>query len=126
MSTFGNYPIIQCPICKRQLHQNQSFILYIEGKHILLCPQCYDLIGKCQTCEYGHRCAFEEDNTMTHVITQTIRQGPAVIQTQVKNPALIEKHCINCRCAWDDKGTCCAGDSNVDCPHYIVISDLLR
>jgi len=126
MPTFGNYPEIQCAICHKSIKQNLTVITYFEDKSLITCPQCYGYIGQCQTCEYGAKCDFEIDHSAPHTVVQTMRQGPAVVQTQVKNPILVEKHCINCRCAWDDKGTCCAGDQNVDCPHYIIKLDLLQ
>jgi hypothetical protein len=122
MSTFGNYPEVQCPICHKVVTQNFTVLTYFEDKFLTICPQCYGYIGKCQTCEYGAKCSFEADNSLPHIVLDTIRQGPAVIQRQIKNPVLVEKHCINCRCAWDDKGTCCAGDTNIDCSNYVINS----
>jgi len=46
--------------------------------------------------------------------------------TQVRNPKLVEKHCISCRCSYGTDGDCCRTNQQADCGSYIIHSSLLK
>ena len=113
--------LIQCDICHNKVEQ--VLIYQIEDKDIYLCPECANKLYTCHTCTYGHNCAFMSDFTMPQYVMQNVQQGFMTMQTKVKNPALIEKHCISCRCSLDDKGTCAKTENaGKDCTHWMLPS----
>ena len=66
-----------------------------------------------------NECGFRTDHTMPAYVTQNVRKGFMTMQTQVKNPNLVEKHCTTCRCSIDDRGTCGKeNNAGSDCPHW--------
>jgi hypothetical protein len=116
---------IPCQICNRLFWPKEMVITDIEDKIIITCPQCYGYINTCATCEYGKKCNFQEDHSEPQVVNRTIRQGFATVMTQMKNPNLIEKHCLNCRCGnyeTADKGMCLREDNKgINCSHYKIM-----
>lgn len=99
---------VYCEICGNHLISSQAIIT--AGNFIpyhILCVKCYKYIGACQTCTLGDICSFQQDSSIKEPLTipQTIRQGNATIQTQVKNPARIKLTCAKCSCYRE--GNCC-------------------
>lgn len=105
-----------CELCGKHLISIEA--IFTSGNqhpfHII-CRQCIEKIGKCNTCQKAANCRFENDNTVPEpaYVMQTIRQGPMVTQTQVKNPKRINLTCkagcscyINGECERNDGGYC--------------------
>ena len=121
-----------CQICGKQIWAKELIITSIEDKFIYACPQCYNYIGQCTTCEYQPKCGFKNDYSEPQMVRKTVRQGGMVIQTQGKNPNLMTKHCTNCRCAQTNTSLnsdipCLRDDNNgLNCPNYKIASTLLQ
>ena len=114
--------MIQCDLCHEKV---QQVIIYQteDEKQYYFCPDCFNKLHTCHTCAYLNDCGFANDHTMPAYVIQNVQQGFMTMQTQVKNPAMIEKHCINCRCSLDDQGTC-AKETNAgtECCHWTMSS----
>ena len=101
-----------CPRFKRELNNCDMCGQPILGEEIIYlnpnnqtqirvyCEQCSNQIGKCPTCENANSCDFQTNTSnIPPIIQQQIRQGNAVMMTQVKNPERIEITCKkNCKC----------------------------
>lgn len=89
-----------CEKCGRHLTQETVNYTYGTKPHII-CGECYQHLFTCVSCKCGHTCKFEQDSTVPEptYVMQQIRQGPSIIQTQVKNPKRINLTCrVNCPC----------------------------
>jgi hypothetical protein len=75
------------------------------------CSQCAEAITTCFGCSLASNCAFETDpSPIPKVVVKTVRQGPMVTQTQVRNPDRIAITCkLNCHC-WN--GEYCGREDN--------------
>ncbi len=120
--------LVKCQFCKQNQPIKNIVITEIEdGTLLYTCPQCYGLIHTCRTCEYVKTCNFLTDTSEPPIINQTVRQGPMIMQTQVKNPHLIDKHCISCRCSYGDKGDCHREyETGINCSSYKFATELLN
>ena len=99
---------IHCEICGDHLISQQVIITAGDSTpYHILCANCYEYLGACQTCTLGNICSFRQDSSIKEppVILQTIREGNTVIQTQIKNPARIKLTCEKCSCYRE--GNCC-------------------
>ena len=118
----SNTKVIPCDLC----HNNTEQILIYqtkEDKEIYLCPDCSNKLYTCHTCAYLNVCGFVNDHTMPAYVMQNVQKGFMTMQTKVKNPALVEKHCISCRCSADNNGTCCKeSNAGQDCNHWTLLS----
>ena len=98
-----------CELCGK--HLTNELVNYVFGNqtlHHLVCINCLQKMYSCETCECGNTCKFEQDHTVPEptYVMQQIRQGPAVIQQQVKNPKRINLTCrVNCPCFINEQ--CC-------------------
>lgn len=83
-------------------------LIHKEGeKNYFICQNCFSSFSTCRMCASGKHCAFEADTTLPKIVTQTIRQGHMVMQTQVRNPELVKKTCeAGCKC-YDKAGQYC-------------------
>lgn len=89
-----------CELCGKHLFQEAVNYTFGTEPH-LICIHCFQQIGTCQTCKSGNTCSFHQDQTIPEpaYVMQQIRQGPAIIQQQVKNPKRINLTCkVNCPC----------------------------
>ena len=113
---------LPCELCHSPAEQIIIY-QYDEDKELCLCEDCYNKLHTCHTCKYGRECGFNSDFTMPKYVMQNVQKGFMTMQTQVKNPTLVEKHCSTCRCSIDDKGTC-AKETEVgqNCPHWMILS----
>ena len=94
-----------CELCHKPALQTLCFPA--EGGYHFICQDCFRLLSTCRMCESGRSCAFQDDTTMPKIVTKSFRQGPAVIQTQVRNPDLVQKTCeAGCKC-YDKAGQYC-------------------
>ena len=92
-----------CELCRVHLPFDQFYIWVTadESKNYIVCKNCLANIGSCNTCKYQTQCGFAADHSAPQVIMKTVRQGMMQMQTQVKNPTLVVKHCQKCRCSDD-------------------------
>ena len=75
-----------------------------DGSFDYICGNCKQKSGTCALCEKGRRCLYQEySGPLPQMIMQTIRQGNAIMQTQVPNPEVIRATCHFCEC-WDGEG----------------------
>lgn len=93
--------IMNCSLCGKQVQAKELYywISQDESRTYQICEQCLNIIGTCATCKYGNICNFRNDHSEPQVIMKTVQQGFMTMQTQVKNPKLIVKHCQKCHCS---------------------------
>jgi hypothetical protein len=116
-----------CQICNKEFPLQTIVVTEIENYWLMTCPNCYGLLFSCHSCEYANKCNFANDHSEPQMVQQTIRQGAAIISTAVKNPHLIEKHCISCRCSWGNKGNCSReNDNGMHCSNYHMMPELFK
>ena len=116
--------VVPCDICRKGLKPEDTTICQVDDHNLILCNQCCSLIGKCATCTYQRECGFEKDHSMPHYVMQTIQQGMMTMQTQIKNPELVQKHCPSCRCHVNNQ---CLKQTNGDvCQSWSILPELLR
>lgn len=88
--------LITCDFCGQPILKPILFY-----KEYILCQHCFHKLDTCNNCQNSSQCAFMEDRTLPKQIKETSRQGNMVMQTMVKNPALIEKTCKQGCACWD-------------------------
>ena len=98
-----------CELCGRYLsYEGVNYTYGDKTKHHLVCISCFSILYTCQTCKCANTCNFEQDSTVPEpaYVMQQMRQGPAIIQQQVKNPKRINLTCkVNCPCFINEQ--CC-------------------
>ena len=107
-----------CEMCGAQMVASQLVLWYNkdnEDKPKYICHDCRTKMYSCTTCSYKTECGFMSDHSEPPFVMKTVQQGFMTMQTQVKNPNLIEKHCINCRCSADAQGTCMKEENGANC-----------
>lgn len=94
----------KCDVCGNQTTYTAIDLTNPE-EPINICGQCAKMDGTCQLCKYSY-CAFEQDpSPIPKKVQKQIRQGNAVIITEVLNPARIEKFCKDgCICFSEEFG----------------------
>lgn len=99
--------LIQCEICKSGLPTDNAIIDMTNEIPRTVCLRCFQLLGTCHFCKHGNFCSFETGpSPLPKFITKQIRQGNAVITTQIKNPDRIRQTCQNgCPC-FDSENEC--------------------
>lgn len=106
-----------CEICGN--HIATTNVVWEKGdiSYHTICAKCSSAIGTCNICKTFTTCVFETDNTIPEppYIMHQMRQGQTIIQQQVKNPARIQRTCINCCCY--KSGECQRQDGN-SCEKY--------
>ena len=121
---------ITCPICGKVVPQKFIIIYDYDDKNAIACDSCAQHMGTCTTCQYGSQCGFTNDHSEPQIVNKTIQRGPMRMQTQIKNPNLVNKHCVKCRCGFDD-GTpnidpvCLKDENGINCNHYSILPQLL-
>lgn len=87
-----------CATCGSYIIDKSIFTQSPKG-WLEICTKCAKALGTCAGCKLGGYCAFEQDpSPLPKVVSQTIRQGNAVMQTQVRNPERIRLLCEKCPC----------------------------
>ena len=117
--------LIKCRICGQQFNNSDLIIFEINKQHLIVCNNCSQYIGACNSCVHQSECSFKADHSEPQFVRQTVRQGMMTMQQQVKNPYLVEKHCMNCICSYGYQGDCCK-DNNCGCKNWQVIPELLQ
>ena len=113
--TWHTTNILTCEICGQP--KDTVMIWQNDNTEKLICSGCYNLIGSCYTCVNANICNFKNDHSEPQVVSKTIQQGFMTMQTQVKNPHLVEKHCSICRCS-DVNNNCLKDDTGAECPNW--------
>ena len=91
--------VFNCSICGSPFIRPVSYI--VVGEELkAVCPNCFSHRGTCALCKSNGYCAFKEDPIdLPHMVTKTVRQGNAVIQTQIPNPERVKATCAaKCPC----------------------------
>lgn len=101
----------RCDLCKNVYPTNQTYVLMFDENSYVFCNGCYPKAHSCYTCIDAPNCAFQADKSEPQVVQQTIRQSGMVMSTQIKNPNLVEKHCVTCRCSHATQNNQCLKDS---------------
>lgn len=117
--------IPHCKFC----NETQNLILaYFGNNFIPVCEIHEQLFHTCQTCEKSKQCGFREDTSEPQFVMRQVRQGNMVMQTQVKNPNLVEKHCRRCSCYFPDSGDgrCLQEGQTENCPLWSLQKELLQ
>ena len=118
--------ITNCSICKQLIPSKDILIYPFQNQNLFLCDKCAQLIGTCHTCAYQQNCGFRSDRSEPQVVMRTVRQGMMTMQTQVKNPNLVQKHCLNCRCSYGTEGNCLRDSNGVACNSWSILPELLQ
>lgn len=104
-----------CCICGKP--EDNLIVLYGTDNTVYpFCQNCYQYYHTCQLCQNANICGFMDDHSEPQVINQTVRQGFMVIQQQVKNPKLIDKHCTVCKCG--NNKNCNKDTNGVTCSNW--------
>jgi len=121
-----NENIQGCHICGST---DNLIIDNIDNENYLFCKGHYNAIHSCQGCVNNNVCGFASDHSEPQVVMKTIRQGMMTMQTQIKNPNLIQKHCSKCQCSYAD-GTdfACLKDlpNHLSCSNWQLQKALLQ
>lgn len=113
---------IICALCGSTEH----LIIYEFGdKYLITCASCSQAIGTCKTCENIQTCDFANDHSEPQVVMKTIHRGMMTMQSQVKNPNLVNRHCLHCSCG-SPEGSCGRDDNGVSCQNWQVQTALLQ
>lgn len=110
--------IAQCDLCKQNFPIN-SLQFWIDKDAVLgywVCENCMKSINTCNTCKSRMECGFENDHSEPHIVMQRVQNGFMNMQTQVKNPHLVQKHCHSCKC-WDGE-KCMHEENGVNCRYW--------
>lgn len=118
--------LIGCSFCSQPQPLKETFIHTFNDKIFVLCKNCHSLIGTCHTCAKQNDCGFMADKSEPQVVMQTVRQGMVTMQTQVKNPNLVQKHCISCKCSWGTEGNCIKEANGDGCNSWSLLLELLQ
>ena len=111
---------------------NQNLIIYsVNDVYYPVCAAHSQYMYKCQTCQHSDECSFAADHSAPQVIMKTVRQGMMTMQTQVRNPELVIKHCPTCKCGQfnqaDQKSEpICLKETVGECPNWQVKTTLLQ
>lgn len=110
----------QCAVCNRPFNNDDLFYWLNQDETVSywICQDCLNQIGTCNTCRFIGECGFANDHSEPQIVMKTIRQGFTTIQTQGKNPNLIQKHCISCRCGNGED--CMRDEQGVNCGHFML------
>ena len=121
-----------CPICG-QSKKSDELIVYItkDEQTTFVCKDCLQFMGQCTTCINGRICPLVADMTEPTYVMRNVRQGMMTMQTQVKNPKLIVKHCQKCTCSDGAdpsiKDVVCFKDAGGTlCSNWQILPQLLR
>ena len=116
---------IKCRICGNNYKQSDILVYQFDNSNVYLCPSCSQHISTCATCINQSNCGFKADRSEPQMVSRTVRQGMMMMQTQVKNPNLIKKHCLNCLCSYGTEGDCLKDEKGANCAKWQVIPELL-
>ena len=114
---------IICAICKREYPISELFYWINQDGSVgyQVCKNCLDKIGSCITCAYQNECGFANDHSEPQIVMQNVQKGFMTMQTQVKNPHLVQKHCVSCRCSYGNRDPECMKDENgANCGHWVM------
>lgn len=122
---------ITCPLCGQKRKQKEFYIYLFEDKTLLVCQDCTHHIGTCPTCISQVKCDFANDHSEPQTVTKTIQQGMMMMQTQIKNPKLVMKHCQKCKCSDGADPTiadisCLKEQGGTTCPNWQILPQLLQ
>ena len=109
-----------CEICGKQDLPTNLIINPAENGLHFICGNCTQ---GCHSCINGDSCAFQTDQSCPEppFVVKTVRQGNAVMQTQVPNPRRIEATCRTCGCFNEqglNDGTFCYKQLQMRCTNY--------
>lgn len=101
-----------CDICGNHIIGTKFWVIdENETKEHQICGQCGQRIAqnRCIACQKANYCAFQQDTNcqLPPMVMVEMREGNAVMQTQIKNPDRIAATCaINCDCYNKDSKIC--------------------
>lgn len=125
MKTTTNKPT-KCEVCQTEYPTKSLIVVEVGDKYTVICPQCYNLIGTCHSCGSAQSCGFANDRSEPQIVSKVIQKGMMRMQTQIKNPNLVQKHCMSCKCS-DIEGNCFRENADgKNCPHYTILPQLLQ
>lgn len=106
---------------------NGLILAEFNNQWYYICPDHLNVLYTCQACEHADTCGFKEDHTEQQYVMRQTRQGPMIVQQQVKNPSLITKHCATCHCAYGDAHNCFKEEfaTSPGCPNWQLKTGLL-
>ena len=110
---------IRCELCGHDFDIKKLFYWTNQDdtSNWLVCENCLNKIGTCGTCYYQNSCGFMNDHSEPQYVNRIVQQGFMKIQTQGKNPHLVEKHCTSCRCSCGED--CMRDEQGVNCKNWM-------
>ena len=109
--------IEHCDICSQLIINPSDAIIITEPSIHVVCSNCISSLYSCQLCKSFKDCAFKRNEFgLPPTINQTVRKGIMTVQTQVRNPELVNKTCkAGCPC-WN--GSDCARETEGSCKNH--------
>ena len=114
-----------CALCGGAILDN-PLIQFLDDQVIPLCQNCSSVFYSCATCINAQICGFKNDHSEPQIVTQRVQNGYMVMQQQVKNPTLVERHCSTCYCSYGETNICLKDSQGVSCPNWQFQITLLR
>ena len=112
-----------CCICGTP---SKSLYLWLENdEYHTICEKCFASIGKCPTCQYNNTCELMTDQSEPPYVMQTVQQGMMIMQTQVKNPSLVNRHCPSCRCSYGSTN-CIKDNKEATCNNWVLNRSIIH
>ena len=98
--------IEKCVLCGQAYPPTTMVLDLTDGEPLFICPDCYQFMTTCRTCETAQYCTFETDpSPIPKFIQRQYRQGPMTSVIQEKNPERIAITCQkDCECFSEEKG----------------------
>ena len=122
----GYYEVVKptCNFCGQPIPTQKLILTQFDEKWVQLCPNCYNFLNSCATCENSNDCGISNDTSgAPKMVMKQVQQGGMYMSTQVINPALQDKYCPTCRCFSDN---CQRQDNNGrNCLRWTISSALL-
>ena len=97
----------QCETCGQTMSNPIIYTQEGSEKYYLVCGHCAPQLNGCAICTC-ETCDFQSNPSPTPLyVTQQVRQGNAIMQTQVRNPERVKITCeAGCKC-WDPEEKSC-------------------
>lgn len=86
----------KCIFCN---NTDDLILIQTDNDVVAVCSEHYNVYYSCKFCRYSTQCGFAQDQSEPAYVMKQVQQGPMILQQQVKNPNLVQRHCSKCRCS---------------------------
>jgi hypothetical protein len=113
-----------CEMCGRNFSPPRNYVNTNTEYEtfMIICDNCFNRLGKCETCGNNSYCDFKEntDCKLPPFIVKRTQQGNMIVQHQIPNTARIEETCKkNCKC-YNKEQNCCSRSCFGMCSSYEI------